>query len=500
MIGPAPDPAVADLASGRILRRNIVVSTLGIAARSCQLVLLLAIGRTFGPDALGRFLLCFGVFEIVAAVVSSGFSDGTLLLVSRRSQRTAPDRPNQLAEVVATALLVGGALALALATLAALLVGGWTLRTGAWPGFLPPGALWLAFALLPALIARVAFAATSGLLRMEWEAIVGAAAPALAMLLALPLLRAAGAGLPGLFATFFVVQLLLAILALQVLARRLAGRDRGLGIALRRPRLDRMLLAFALPQGINMAATTYIARLDLLMLAALGTPAAVVGGYGTMAALVLELRQVRMVVSGALAPIIARHHANGDRQAISGALSRGAAAVASIAVPLALGAAVVHGDLLAWLAPAVKGDAGFVLVLLIGPLFNCLGGLAGNFLIFLLRNRWNLGNSLLVAIVHTGACWWLIPRFGLAGAALSSALAMARVTVLENLELRLLDRVRIAPRALVRAGGTLAVGGGLLAAAAPFAAVVGLGGRVVVATGLALGAATAMRGRFGAAP
>jgi O-antigen/teichoic acid export membrane protein len=493
------DPARTQVVSGgpdhgRALRRNVVVSTLGIVARSCQLILLFVIGRAFGADALGLFLLGFGLYEIVSAVVATGFTDGTMLFVSRRAGRAHVEGPGPLINIVTTALLVGGAVALGLAGLATVVVSLLEQRGAPVHPALLPGILWLAWALLPTLVARVCFAATSGLLRLEWEAIVGAAGPALAMLLAVPIVRATDAGLPGLFAAVFVVQVVNALLALVVLARRLVTTEgRGLLFALRHPRLDRALLGFALPQGLNMAAATYIARLDVLMLAALGTPAAVVGGYGTIAALVLELRQARMVLSGAFAPIVARYHADGDHAAIARILSRGASIAASIAVPLALGFVVVHGDVLALLAPGLRGNSRFVLVLLVGPLINCLGGLAGNFLVYLLRNRWNLANSILVALVHTLLCWILIPRFGLTGAAVSGAVAMTSVTLLENVEIAVLDHVHISPRALLPAGVTLALGGLVLAAGAPFAAWFSLGGRVAAAAGLALLAAAAIR-------
>ncbi len=73
-----------------------------------------------------------------------------------------------------------------------------------------------------------------------------------------------------------------------------------------------------------MAANTYLTRLDLLVLAACGLPAATVGSYGAVAATIVELRQVRGVVSGAMAPLIARYHHAGDQAAIGRALSRGA--------------------------------------------------------------------------------------------------------------------------------------------------------------------------------
>jgi O-antigen/teichoic acid export membrane protein len=368
----------------------------------------------------------------------------------------------------------------------------------------------LAWAVLPTLITRVAFAATSAFLRLEWEALLGTAGPPLGILVALPIVRATGGGTRGLFAAVLLVQITLAGLALLILHRHLPADATSLraaiGAVLRHPRRrhHRGLLAFAVPQSLNMAATTYLGRLDVLALSASGVPATVVGAYGTVAALVLELRQVRMVVSGALGSLVARQHALGARSSLARALSGSAAWIASIAVPLALALVVLRRDLVAGVVrgrPFGEDPRASLLpvVLLAGPVFNCVGGLAGNFLVYLLHNRWNLLNAVVVAMVDTALCGLLVPRLGVLGAAVAGAFGLAAVTVLENVELARLEGLAIEPRVLASAAATLVAGAVVVSAIDPLAAQAGLAGRAALALAVGLLAAGAMSGTGAAA-
>lgn len=476
----------AAASSERILRRNVVVGTLGLVSRGAHVVLLLAVGRALGAAVLGQLLVGLALFEVAAAVAATGFTDGTLLLVSRRVGTAGAAR------VVATGLLVGGAVAVVIALGATL--GGRALgRLG--PGVASvtglPGFFWLAWSLVPAVVARVTFAAITAHLRPEWEAIGAGAGPALGLSLALPFVAACHGGIGGMFLATFLAQGLLAIVGLVGFLRQASGREL-LG-ALVRPRLDRELLSFALPQALNMAANNYLSRLDLLVLAACGLPAATVGSYGAVAATIVELRQVRGVVSGAMAPLIARYHQAGDRAAIGLALSRGAGWVASLMVPLALALFVVHADVLHLVTPGYHGATAFPVILLVGPLVNGLGGLAGNFLIFLQRNRYNLANSLFVAAANTALAFVLVPRLGLTGAALVASLGIGTVTILENVELALLERLHIDRDALAPALATLAGGSVAAALADHFGVFPGTGARILLAAALGLGAAALLR-------
>lgn len=535
------------------LRRNLVVSALGVPARGLHLVALLAISHRLGAATLGHFLVGVGLFEIAVAVVATGFTDGTLLFVSRASAGTTPAWPGSagsratghtrevrgartpsvaeaarsaaltsVVDVLASALGAGGLAAALLAGVvtAVVAVAGTVapLALTALPGGAPvaqhlrgaphaealSGALFLAWAVLPALVSRVAFAGTSAFLRLEWEALLGTAGPPLGLLLALPLIHLHGGAGPAeaaraLFAAMWVVQLGMAVLGLAVLHRHLP-RSVSLGSAtwavLRHPRrrLHRGLARFAVPQALNMAATTYIGRLGLLVLSASGAPAAAVGAYGAVAALVLELRQLRAVVSTAVGGLVSRQHALGARAAIARTLSRSSAWIAALAVPVALGFVVVRRDVVALVLAPDQALAGEVsdprrlvpLILLIGPLVNCVGGLAGNFLVYLLHNRWNLLNATAVAILDTALAWLLVPRLGVTGAAIAGTLGIALLTVLENLELALLEGIAIEPRVLAAVATTLAAGALAVSAIEPVAAQVGPAARAGMAAGVAL--------------
>ncbi len=168
--------------------------------------------------------------------------------------------------------------------------------------------------------------------------------------------------------------------------------------------------------------------------------------------------------------------------------------VAALIVPLALAFFVVHADVLHLVTPSYHGATAFPVILLVGPLVNGLGGLAGNFLIFLQRNRYNLANSLFVAVANTALAFVLVPRFGLVGAALAGSVGIATVTVLENIELALLEGLHIESRRAGPPRWPSWPGAASLAALADRLDVFpNTGARVLMAVALGLGAAALLR-------
>jgi len=441
------------------LRRNVAINALGLVAKGAQILPLLVMTRVFGAETAGRLLLGIGLFEIASTLATTGFVDATTVIASRHADRVTS---GALHRVLATAMwfAVGLALLIALATafglrhvVAALGPEYQTIETGV--------AL-LAWALVPTAVARICLSAATACLRAEWEVFLGTAGLPVGLVIGIAVVAFTGGGITEVFAAVLVTQCVLAVVGLAVLHRYV-----GLGPVLRqmaRFAFDRRLLSFAVPQGLHSAALTYIVRLDVLMLAAAGAPAHILGWYGTAAMLVTELRQVRMVFSGALGPIVPRHSANGDRASIQRALTDATRWIALVGIPIAIAFVVVRDDVLALFSPSYRGDSLWVVVLLLGPLVNCVGGLGSNFLVFLIHNRWNLANAVIIGVVKTGLNLMLVPRLGLMGAALASTLAIVAITVLEVVELQLLEKVHLTWASLRAA--TLALG---VAAVALFA-------------------------------
>jgi O-antigen/teichoic acid export membrane protein len=209
-------------------------------------------------------------------------------------------------------------------------------------------------------------------------------------------------------------------------------------------RFDAEILRFALPQSLNMTFAKYLTRLDVMMLGALGHSDFELGLFGAAAMITTNIREVKLIFSGALGPVVARHHALGDTAAFEDVLGRVTRWSTSIAVPIVLLVAVLRTDLLRVVdASYAAADNAFMLLLLIPPLLSCAFGLAGNCIVYTGHSTYNLLNSVGVAVFNTGFNYLLIPRFGLLGAALATAVASALITVLQLIELRALEGVSL---------------------------------------------------------
>src|SRR5690606_34910605 len=117
-----------------------------------------------------------------------------------------------------------------------------------------------------------------------------------------------------LLTAYLVSHALLALLAVWAFTRHFSLVE--LGRALIRPKIDRALLSFALPQSLNLTLNNFIVNVDKLMLAYFGVAPALIGFYGNAAAVIRNVRQARLAFSGAFSPIIARLHAEGRITAI----------------------------------------------------------------------------------------------------------------------------------------------------------------------------------------
>ena len=276
---------------------------------------------------------------------------------------------------------------------------------------------------------------------MEYDALIFGLARPLLILLFGVLAWWLGAGIQGLIAGFVVAHVLLALFGLVALSRHFElGRVwRSLG----RIAGTRELLAFAIPQNLNMTVNRYLARIDVIMLGALGHQAPELAFYGTAALIAGNLRQIRLVFGTAMLPVATRHHRDGDLASLQDTLTRLTRWTASIVIPVALVLVIVRGDLLRLFHASYIGDSTFMVLLIAGALVGCVTGLAGNTLISTGHTGWTLFNSILVALINTALNLWLIPMLGLVGAALATVVAIAVISLLQMIELHALEHVSI---------------------------------------------------------
>jgi O-antigen/teichoic acid export membrane protein len=216
---------------------------------------------------------------------------------------------------------------------------------------------------------------------------------------------------------------------------------RGIWRRLRAFEFDPHMMRFAIPQGISMTFHFYMSHIDVLMLTGLGVSKVQVACYGTASRIIRELRQIRLIFSSALAPIFARQRAVGHIKDIEDTLGQLSRWTTTLCIHAILPLIVLRKDLLMAIDPAYGAFPFFVLILLVVPYVNCAFGLAGNALVFSGRSGLSLANNVGAALLGTALNWLLIPRYGLLGAALSSAASTLLVTALQIVEIRSLEKI-----------------------------------------------------------
>lgn len=445
----------------RNLKRDTVINLLGMLGQLSGPALLILIGRVYGAPRLGVFLASLAFLDVSISFLTSGFRDAALMFVARHSDLSDEDDDRLLYRSLANAI--------------AWSAGGSILIIGVVYGIAPhfessfdsfssetlPMLKLMVLSIPLFAFARIVLAATQGLMIMKYEAIDATGRSISLFLLALVFWPLTESG-TGLALAYLGSQVLSFIFVLYVYWRQFSVKK--LWQAMTSFQFDGELLGFAIPQNLNMALNHFITNVDLLMLAYMGASSSLVGFYGAAARIVRELRRIRMVFSGALSPRIVLLFKAGKTSELSQLVSRTSGWIAAIAIPAILVTMAIHPFVLQIFTKDFNGDTGFVMALLILPYLDCSFGLAGNVITMTGHSKISLINSLTIGIINVGLNLVLIPKYGLLGAALASAIASGIMAVLLLSEMRFFLGIPLRLRFIYKqhVSGILAVGLGIL--------------------------------------
>jgi O-antigen/teichoic acid export membrane protein len=431
----------------RAITRGAFYNLLGGIARLGYPLFLVVVARLWGSAFSGLFLLAQALIEVVACAVIDGPADGTVIFASRHVEGAESDGAarQRLYHVLGTTLRFGMALAIPFAVATALLAGPVVHHFFPRYNELLPGLVLLGCTLVPRALSQTAIAATKSLLHMQYDAFLNGLVYPLLLLLGSVVVYLAGGRLTALLGVQLFTECALAALALLAFRRFFSLRE--VAATLRLP-VDRQVLRFVIPQGLNLTFNRYIARLDSIMLAAFGLGRSELGFFSTAALVTGLMAQIRMVFSGALAPVAARYHGAGERDALESTMGRVARWSTALVGPAVLAFLVFRADLLGIISHDYRQTSLFVVIQLIPPFTSCAYGLAGACLMFTGHSRVTLVNSLGIAFLNTGLMYLLVPRHGTLGAAIGTAIASTLMTGLQMIELYSLERVAIRWRAV----------------------------------------------------
>jgi O-antigen/teichoic acid export membrane protein len=409
---------------------------------------MLLVARVLGAGDVGRYAQCYAVLSLLNLLALSGLRAGLTRFVA---VDLADGDPAALRGTVhlglsvcaGSAAVVGIALAFAAPGLAALLHDD-GLTTG----------LRLVASTLPAsALGEAALAATRGWRTQRPSAFVGQGYEPVSRLALTGLALACGLGLTGAFWSLVAAAWSAAALALLALHRLLGTVE----AARPRPRMRR-LFGFSTASWAASLATTGLLWLDTLLLGAFDDPD--IGVYHVATRLVTLAVFVLAPVNAAFAPAIADLYHRGELDRVRALYRTSTGWVVRLSVPAFVALLVLPGDLLALFGKAYPAGAAVTVVLAAGQLVNAATGPCGTLLNMSGRVTLNLLDNVVALVLNVGLNVWLIPAYGIVGAAVAWSVSLVVVNVARVLQVRRLVGVLPVTPGLLK---------GLLAGTAAFA-------------------------------
>lgn len=416
------------------------VNILGAIGKLATPAFFIAITRLYGPDAMGAFYIVYAMMNIVASLTVSGLNDGVLILASKLQEEDREKREAALYRVFANGFVI----ALGISTALVLFVhaGGGQLVLSTYPqaGILD-AVRYAVFALPFYVIPVICISATQALIIMRWEACIQGVLLPVSLLVFAVGFYCVTPTLDGLLHAYMAAGIVATAVSLAVFGKYFSFRN--LFSEIRRFRFSKPLIRFAVPQNLNMAFSTFIGDLDVVMLGYFAFDPGVVGFYAMGAQITRNIRQIKLAFSGIYSPIITRLFYRRDTKGMTHSFSMISRWVSTAALPAAFLVALYRDELLRLFHSSFTADTHFMLLLLIPPLLSCSFGLAGNILVMTGHSMWNLVNSLAVAGITTWLSMRLIPEFGLMGAAGAAAIGSVVLSAVQLVEAYFISGARI---------------------------------------------------------
>ncbi len=426
-----PPPAEAVDKDRQGLARNAVVNTLGVIAKALHPVFYVLVTRLFGTEVFGVFLLANSLIELSISFTLSGVQDGVLLFASRH-RVDGKEAPPVVYQTMANAMALVGLLTVGIIGAA------WTVGPQLIPMRFPQpqlaDAVRIMVLALPAIaIPQFIVSATKSLMIMKYDVIYIHTLRPLLLIAFAVLFHAFDPSVLGLAKAYVTSNAVVLVLSIRVFRRHFSVS--ALGRALVGLRWQRELIAFAIPQNLNLTLTYFMASIGTLFLGAAGVEASRIAFYGTAAEIVRNLRQIRLVFSTAFSPVISRLF---GRQEIAELEHQYAAVtrwVIILAFPMAFVILAAKTPLLGLFHPSYMSmDATFMLMLMVGAIVACIFGFTSNLIAMTGHSGWNLYNAMASATVSVILNAVLIPRYGLFGAAAATTLTTMFDLTIKTLE------------------------------------------------------------------
>jgi O-antigen/teichoic acid export membrane protein len=426
--------------TGGELKRGAFLNTIAMLASNFRGIFTFLVARLLGPAALGTFSVAWANTDLVSKIAVFGLDNSITTFIARSQATRDFGRSRALFRAAVILVLLQSCLVAAIA-IAALKLFGHQLR---FPREMI-SALGLVLCALPGIsLYRVCTSVSRGMKVMKHDIFSrGMTEPAmttLALLIALGFgfttfapeaAAVAGTAASGIVALMFASTLFSGVKTYDTVSVWTEAKA---------------LLAYSAPISVYQMFNTFILRLDVIMLGwfigrAPGVTLATVGVYGATVELAGGLRKVNQSFNPIFAPVVAGMTATGDQKRAAATYARLAGWMLWILLPL-VAVMTLSGSVILLIYGSAFAQGGTWLgIVAIACATNAFVSL-GETVIMVQRPHLNLLNSSIACAMAFGANLWLIPRFGVTGAAFGILLPYVIQGILRHVILRLVFRWR----------------------------------------------------------
>ena len=433
-------PARGDLpptidGTDRELKRGALLNTVALITANFRGIFTFLVARLLGPPALGIFSVAWATADLISKIGIFGLDDATTTFIARADAIGERERARTLFRL-AVGLVLAQSAAIALVSIAAVRL--FRAHLGLEPQMV--SALSLILIAVPGIaLYRIGTSASRGMKVMQHDVYSRGITDSVATTLTFLIALAAGltTSAPQVAAIIGItISGMVAFALASSLFRKSSQRDSSLSLRAE----IRRLLAYAAPIGAYQFLNAFILRLDLIMLAwfigrAPGVTLVTVGVYSAVIDIASASRKVNQAFYPIFAPIVAGMTATGEHERAAATYRRLAQWMLWILLPLVAVMLLAGETILMIFGPAFRQGSMWLGIVAIACATNAFIGL-GETVIMVQRPRLNLIHSVITWVIGVAANLWLIPRFGVTGAAFGILIPYIVQGVLRSTALR----------------------------------------------------------------
>lgn len=452
---PGVPPRAADAPArvdetGVELKRGAVFNTIAMVASTFRGIFTFLVARLLGPAALGIFSVAWSTTDILSKIGVLGLDNAIITFIAR--SEALGDRPRSRV-LFRLAVVLGVAQSLITAAVVIIAIRLFHDRLRLQPEMV--SALAVLICAMPGVaLYRISTSVSRGMKVMQHDIYSRGVTEPIVTTLAFLLALAVGLGkfapevaaiigtaASGIVALFLASRLFRQTQQVRQSDGLVPGRDRHSSSL--RDEAQR-LVAYAASISAHQLIVAFISRLDVIMLGffvgrAPGVTLITVGVYAAVVDTANGLRKVNQAFNPIFAPVVAGMTATGDHERAAHTYARLAQWMLWILLPLVAVMSLAGGTILLIFGPAFQQGSVWLGIVALAAAINAFVAL-GETVIMVQRPRLNLLHSLITCAVATAALLWLIPRFGVLGAAFGILIPFVVQGILRYVTLRFVFR------------------------------------------------------------